>query len=248
MIEILKDMMLPSHVIALLLLLGSVLLFRAQQRQWAAYPFLLAALLYLVFSNGIVASMLISPLEYRYPPVLDDDRYPALDTAVVLTAYAADDPRMPLSSRAGSSALYRVLEAGRLFSEGRIRRIVISGDATATAIMAELLESAGVPAAAVTEDGGAVHTSDSAQRVAGLLGEQRFYLITSAGHMPRAMGVFEAQGSHPVPAPTDYQLPQDSGSASLMPSPFHLLVSDLAVNEYAALAWYRISGKTGRYW
>ena len=102
--------------------------------------FLLAAgaLVYLVFSNGLTAASLISPLEYRYPALLRTEDFAHVNTMVVLTSYVADDQSMPLSSRAGNSAVYRVLEASRLYAEGDVSRVFISGDATAAAIMAEL--------------------------------------------------------------------------------------------------------------
>ena len=36
------------------------------------------------------------------------------------------------------------------------------------------------------------------------IGQTPFILVTSAGHMPRSMAVFEAQGMQPIPAPTEF--------------------------------------------
>ena len=240
--------MLPSHISAILFFLGLCGLAVRQFRPKAQYLLIVGASIYLVFSNGMVAATLIGPLEYRYPPILREDGFTYVDTVIVLTSYAADDQRMPLSSRAGSSAVYRVLEASRLYSGGHVARVFVSGEAVSAAIMAELLILTGVPVSAIEVDSGAEHTVDSAKRLQPFLGKSEFFLVTSAGHMPRAMGVFRANGTNPLPAPTDYQLPSNAGSASMRPTPFHLLVSDLAIHEYAGLLWYRLSGKTEQIW
>ena len=246
--EIMKDLMLPSHISAILFFCGLCGLAIKRIRSKAQYLLIAGASIYLVFSNGLVAAMLIGPLEYRHPAILQLDDFTYVDTVVVLTSYAADDQDMPLSSRAGSSAAYRVLEASRLYSEGQVARVFVSGDATAATIMAELLVVTGIPATVIEVDKEAKHTVDSAIRLESYLGMSEFFLVTSAGHMPRAMGVFRANGMNPVPAPTDYQLPSDTGSASMRPTPFHLRVSDLAVHEYMGLLWYRLSGKTEQLW
>ena len=248
MTEIIKDLMLPSHISAILFFCGLCGLAIKRMRSKAQYLLIAGASIYLVFSNGLVAATLIGPLEYRYPAILRMEDFAYVDTLVVLTSYAADDQDMPLSSRAGSSAVYRVLEASRLYSEGHVARVFVSGDATAAAIMAKLLVVTGIPATAIEVDSGAKHTVDSASRLESYLGMSEFFLVTSAGHMPRAMGVFRANGMNPVPSPTDYQLPRDAGSASMRPTPFHLRVSDLAIHEYMGLLWYRMSGKTDQLW
>ena len=114
--ELLKALILPSHSAAILGVLGFCFLTIKRLRQKGTHLLVAGASIYLVFSNGIVAAGLIGPLEYRYPPLLNSDEAPGVHTAVVLTSFASDDQSMPLSSRAGQSAAYRVLEASRLFA------------------------------------------------------------------------------------------------------------------------------------
>ena len=61
--------------------------------------------------------------------------------------------------------------------------------------------------------------------------------------MARAVGVFRKHGMEPIPAPTDYQLPQDPRHARWTTSAVHLQASDLAIHEYLGLVWYRVTGK-----
>lgn len=248
MIETIKDMSHPSNIAALLLLSGVIMALFARLRAHAQRFLIAGSLVYLVFANGLVATQLISPLEYRYKALVAPELPSRATTVVILTAYAAADPEMPVSSRPGTAALYRVVEAARLYREGGIDELILSGDQQAGDVMYEALVALGIPTDRILVDSDAAHTSDSAQSLSGRLDGAPFYLVTSAGHMPRAIASLRAVGLDPLPAPTDHRLPADPGLSSFSPSPTHLAASDLAVHEYLGLAWYRLSGKTSSYW
>lgn len=202
-----------------------------------------AGLLYLLFSNGFIATLLMSPLEYAYPAMQDPLRFPEVQSIVVLTAYAAEDSDMPLSSRLNSSSTFRVMETANLFARRPDCQVIVSGGAIAARMMGEQLRLLGIPEKRLVIDDQSAHTNSSAESLAGMLAGKSVFLVTSAGHMERAIGVFRKHGITPIAAPTDYQLPRSASDASWMPSPIHLLASDLAVHEYLALAWYRWTGK-----
>ena len=248
MTEFLKELLLPSSIAALLLLAGVFLSALGRQRRVAKIAIFSGTAVYLFFSSGLVASALIAPLEHRYPVLQSLESHSQIRTIVVLTAYSTNDKEMPLTSRAGTSALYRVVEAARLWGETPIEEVHISGSPVAASVMAQILVSIGVPDDAISVDDQSKHTVDSARRLRSILAGKEFFLVTSAGHMPRALGVFDALGLSAIPMPTDFQLPGDWKSASLMPTPFHLHVSNLAVHEYLGLTWYRLTGKTARFW
>ena len=247
MSDILKSLLLPSQMVVALLFIGIILKLIGRFQKWSTALFLTGAVLHFLFSTGVVATLLISPLEYRYPFVQSAEEYDYVDTVVLLAGYAADDPLMPLSSQANSTSVYRVLESYRLFREGRLKRIIISGKKSCVSVMKALLVNLGVPYSAIIEDNGVTHTSHSAVSLKKYIGNESFFLVTSAGHMPRSVGVFRKQGMTPIPAPTDYQLPKKYLNASLIPSPFHMSVSDLAVREYGGILWYRLTGKLDDY-
>ena len=243
MIEHLQAILLPSGFVSVLALLGIAALAFRGTRRLAAIPLAAAGALLLLFSNGLVATLLMSPLEYAYPAMHDSRQHPAARDIVVLTAYAADDADMPLSSRLGYSSTQRVLEAANLFARRPDCRVIVSGDPTAAKIMGEQLRALGVPEDQLQIDGVAGDTAASAASLRSVLAGRPVFLVTSAGHMQRAVGVFRKQGVVPIPAPTDFQLPRSVRQAEWDSSPFHLQASDLAVNEYLALAWYRLSGR-----
>jgi len=202
-----------------------------------------AAVLYLVFSSGIVATLLLHPLEYQYSYLKNPQDYPQSKTIVVLTAYSVKDPNMPLSSRMNSSSLYRVVEANNIYKQCHDCRIYVSGPQESAEVMQEQLIQLGVPRSSISLDTAAMHTYNSAVNMRQVFKDEPFFLVTSAGHMPRAMGVFEKQGMQPIPAPTDHRMPKDILQAPIVPKSHHLYFSDLAVTEYAALVWYWLTDR-----
>mgnify|MGYP005654535111 CR=1 FL=1 len=49
-------------------------------------------------------------------------------------------------------------------------------------------------------------TKDHPIYVKEIVGKDKFVLVRSASHMPRAMGLFKKHGMEPIPAPTDYMV------------------------------------------
>jgi len=78
--------------------------------------------------------------------------------------------------------------------------------------------------------------------------EQRWILVTSAYHMPRAVATFRKAGWNIVPSPTDFRT---TGEMSFMPSfefGGHLRALNLAIHEYMGLLVYRIMEWSGEVW
>ena len=230
-------------MVTLLILGGLVALVFRQSRGWAWLPLGAAGAIYLVFSNGLVATLLMRPLEYAYPALKNPASHPEARTIVVLTGYAARDRNLPLSSRLNSTSAFRVIESAFIFAKRPDCKVIVSGSPAAASIMAGHLRQLGVPDASLTVDRGSSSTVDSALRVSQRTEGASVFLVTSAGHMPRAVASFLKQGVKTIPAPTDYRLPREVRRASWTQSPTHLRISDLAAREYLALAWYRLTGR-----
>jgi uncharacterized SAM-binding protein YcdF (DUF218 family) len=92
--------------------------------------------------------------------------------------------------------------------------------------------SLGLSEQRISIDNSSNNTHESAENVKMLIGGERFILVTSAGHMPRAMGAFTKAGMNPVPAPTNYMSVKERRFMDYLPSPLHLVYADLAVHEY----------------
>lgn len=242
MITIILSLIMPSSLALILMLFASIFLL-TRWRRFSSYLFVVAGLLLLVFSTGMVATLLLSPLEYEYPLLSDPADYPDVRKIVLLTGYGANDPLMPLSSRLNSSSVYRLLEAHNLYKRCHDCEVIISGTEAVTLIMKQQLQLMGVAEDRLITDADALHTYLSAEQLGTLINNERFFLVTSAGHMRRALGVFRKQGMQAIPAPTDYQLPKNFLYASMHATPMHLRMSELAIHEYVGILWYRLSGK-----
>ena len=75
---------------------------------------------------------------------------------------------------------------------------------------------------------------------------QIFALVTSAFHMPRAVGCFRAAGFHVIADPVDYRWQSDNGLGFDVVGGLETL--DLAVHEYFGLASYFALGRTDALW
>jgi uncharacterized SAM-binding protein YcdF (DUF218 family) len=75
---------------------------------------------------------------------------------------------------------------------------------------------------------------------------QRWLLVTSASHMPRAIGSFRRAGFPVIPYPVGYTtsgLPDDYWGIRLEVST-NLVRADVAVHEWLGLIAYRVTGRT----
>jgi uncharacterized SAM-binding protein YcdF (DUF218 family) len=249
----------------------AALLFLVKFATWLTFPLSLAglALLGVVFSRGVprrpralallalailwgggcglTASTLAGSLEARARPLLASEA-PA-DAIVVLGGGilpALPPRRAPELSDAGD----RVLEASRLWREGRAPRVLACGG-TLDAIspeasgLAALLRFLGVPPEAILEDRLSRTTRENAveaRRLLEPLEARRILLVTSALHMPRAAGLFRGQGFEVVPAPTDWlvvegeERSRPSRALWLLPTADGLTLTTRTLREWLGLA------------
>lgn len=236
----LASLALPSNLALLLFILGVLAALWWRTRRWAPWVLGVGAAVFFAFSTGKVATALMSPLEYAYPAVFEGRSHPEARVIVVLTAWAADDRSMPLTARVNASGAYRLMMAVELHRDRPECPIIVSGDKATARIMADSLIRLGIPGGKIQLEDVSTNTAESVGEVAKRVGRQPFFLVTSAGHLPRSMLMVRKLGLHAIPVPTDFQLPRDWRNAEWMPSPFHLSVSDLAIHEYLGMFWYRM--------
>ena len=89
-------------------------------------------------------------------------------------------------------------------------------------------------------------TAENAHYSAALLKpkrSERWLLITSALHMPRAVGCFRAAGFQVEPYPVEFRMPLQP-FAAFGPGSEALIVLDKAAKEWIGLVAYRLMGKT----
>ncbi len=220
-------------------------------RPWLARLLALLALVALGgLGTGAVAQRLIAPLERPFTPPPASVR---ADAAVVLAGsvdLAQSTPdRVEFYDRPE-----RIIEGVRLVKEGRVRWLVLAGgsgdplrpEAVEAELLATFARQMGVDPAVIVVQGRSRTTHEDAERTAELLrsrGIGRFFLVTSAFHLPRALGCFRQQGLDPIPYPVDYRArPAAAGLGSYLPGAGGLALSSLAVHEYLGYVVYRVLG------
>jgi uncharacterized SAM-binding protein YcdF (DUF218 family) len=237
---LIKYFLLPSGMILTLVVLGFILSFVRKDRKIGLYLILFAGILYAFFGTGPVSFWLLGHLEYQYPFVESINTANEAQPIVVLAGHAEKDASRPVSSLVNSSTAFRLIEAVRLLQKNPESEVIVSG-CDASQIMKQLLVEVGVNQNKVVVENQSTSTYESALNLKDQLLDREFLLVTSAGHMPRAMGVFRKQQMNPLPAPTDYMSRKNYMAISYLPSPLHLYYSDLAVHEYLGILWYKLT-------
>ena len=201
-----------------------------------------------------LGNALILPLEQRFPP-WDASRGPP-DGIVVLGGAISPDVSAARGNVALNEAAERITVTAELARRYPNARIISSGGSAALMFDEEIeatfavrqLEALGVAHERITAEEQSRNTIENAvfsRLVANPKPGERWLLVTSAYHMPRAMAAFRAAG-FPVEAyPVDWRTrgPIDAVTpfASLSDG---LRRTDTAVHEWIGLVAYRLGGKT----
>lgn len=228
---------------ALALALGGLVLLWFTTRQRTGKVLVSAGVaLLLVCSSGASASWYMSPLT-RYVPLSSLAAAPGVRWIVVLGSGYSDLQGIPATSRLGGQSLQRLVEAVRLYRTAPGAKLVVSGGVYQSRIsQAEVMEQAaqmlGVPAADIVREDESDDTQDEARLIHGIVGGDRFVLVTSPMHMRRSMRLFEKQGMQPIAAPAGYY-PEHS---SVLPNTGQLGTAEAAEHEYLGLLWSRLRG------
>lgn len=158
----------------------------------------------------------------------------------------------------------RVIYAAWLYHQGVAAHILVSGGTipwqaertTPAEDMTQLLMMLGVPEDAVWQEDQSQNTYENALYSRQFLDSKdidRILLVTSAMHMPRAVGLFEFQGLEVVPLPTDYSVTEKSWQhlwepdianqiLNFFPNANNLQDTTVALKEYLGLLVYRWQG------
>jgi uncharacterized SAM-binding protein YcdF (DUF218 family) len=244
-LRLLWDVFQPSNSLFMLFALGFVLRF-AGRRRIAAWMMSISFAVFAAIMVLPVSSYLATTLETRFPA-------PALPAHVdgIITLGG------PINTRASeqwgrpqiNGHVERLTEAMMLSRRYPEATLLISGghydpsDRLSEAPVArDLLVELGHPAermliedrSRTTWENG-VFSRELAQPKPG----QVWVLVTSAFHMPRAVGVFRALGWQVIPYPADYFMNQSVVSVG-----HRLAQFDIVTREWLALAAYHLKGRT----
>lgn len=246
--------------LSLLLIVGGLVLLRFTRRRRLGRGLALTGGLWLLLcSNSGFGTWLVGGLEAEYPaqPVLAAGApLPAplerCEFVAVLgggNGYVQDWPANNLLS---GSALSRIVEAVRLVRQMPRAHLIVSGPVNEerggpshARMLADVAVSLGVARDRILEISSARDTEEEAAAIRALTGDAPVALVTSAWHMPRAMGLCRKQGIDAVACPADYaarDLNQRFADFFLW-NLSGLERSTKAVYEFIGSAWVQIRGK-----
>jgi len=244
---------LPTNFLLLLGLIGAVLLLTRFCRA-GCRMLVLSSVLLAICAFSPLGNILIYPLESRFPQwdasrgapdgiivlggPIDSDVSAARDTPVIRNA--AD------RIVAGVALARKYPNARVIFSGGSPN--LISNDAREADFAAMIFDSLGVDRSRLIIERKSRNTLENAEFSKALANPkpgERWLLVTSAFHMPRAVGLFRKAG-FPVEAyPVDWRTADISSLASFTTfGPEGLFKTDFAVREWIGLIAYRLTGKT----
>ncbi len=228
----------PSNLIAILFLVALFLSIFKKARRFAMYIASCAILLFFIAGNGPFSYFLLGKLEHHFPPAKGQEDLYINEYIVVLAGYGINDDYYPLTSKINDSSLFRCAEAARLWYINPSAHILLAGPTNATKPMKDLLLAIGLPEHKLLSLPASFNTLGNFHSIKSALNENRFFLVTSAGHMPRAMLLCNRIGLKATPAPTDYYTSPHFLNANWFFSPLHLKCTDFAVNEFKAIIFY----------
>ncbi|KAB1076284.1 YdcF family protein [Methylobacterium planeticum] len=242
----------PSNFLILVGLLGCLLL--ALTKRWRRAGAWLCVLGFVgLLAGGLspLSAIALVPLEERFPP-FSDDGTPVTGVIVLgggVDSGLAKSRNQIVVNDAGERPIY-LADLARRYPEARL---VFSGgsgsvyDATSEAdIVGWMGDTFGLPRSRLILENRSRNTYENAQFTASLVRPkpgERWLLVTSAWHMPRAVGCFRQAGFTVTAHPVDYRT-RGWADATRFASYASdgLLRLDLAGKEWIGLLTYRLTG------
>ncbi len=239
----------PGNLLLLLVLVG--LMVPRGGRRRSARLALAAALALLAVAVLPIGQWVVAPLEARFP----QPQLPAhIDGIIVLGGAVEPDITRAHGQVALDGAASRITETLAIALRHPEAKLLLSGgDASILPRPGEreaddtrrLFIELGVPPERILIEDRSRNTFENAlfsRRVAAPKPGETWVLVTSAMHMPRAVGCFGEVGWNVLPYPVDYRT-----EAHPLPDfklAEHLELLDLAAKEWVGLVAYRLLGRT----
>ena len=241
----------PVPACLLMALTGLFFLWYTRRQKTGKILVTMSTVLLGVFSYCLVTDMLAKPLEQEYQPVTDFQALEDVKWIIVLGGGSSVDPSLPPSTYLSEASLIRLSEGVFLHNRLPESKLILTGRSgfegirPVAEVMASTAEEWGVESENIVLETSATDTKDHPVYVKEIVGKDRSILVTSASHMPRAMGLFRKYGMDPIPAPTDYMVKEREGGLRpgvFFPSAGSLEKAERVIHEYLGMVWARIRG------
>ena len=247
--KIISQFFMPVPLCFFLALLGLFCLWFTRKQKTGKVLVTFSTLLLGFFSYGSVSDILVKPLEQEYKPIKQFEALKDIKWIVVLGGGSRVYPGLPPSTYLSDASLIRLSEGVYIHNRLPGSKLIVTGRSGFEGItpVAEVMEKVAVEWGVELEDivleAEATDTKDHPIYVKEIVGRDMFILVTSASHMPRAMGLFRKHGLEPIPAPTDYMVMEREGGLTpgvFFPSAGALENAGRTVHEYLGILWAKL--------
>jgi uncharacterized SAM-binding protein YcdF (DUF218 family) len=244
--------LLPSNLMIAIGLVGVALLATRWKR--AGIRLAVGSLVFLALIGFLpVGNLLMSPIENRFPPW--DARRGAPAGIIVLGGGIDPEILRDRGQTQLNDSADRVVAIAKLAREFPNARIIYSGGNGSlirgrppeAEFLFPLLDSFGVPRDRVTLETRSRNTAENAafsKEIAKPQPGERWLLVTSAFHMPRAVGCFRRVGFSVEAYPVDWNTLRQFQFDGIQSFSVGLGRTDGAVHEWAGLVAYWLTGRT----
>lgn len=221
--KLLSAFLMPLSFSLILFLIGLIYLYIKSYSK--AKIFLsLSFILTLLFTNSYVSNLILAPLENEYKKVDNNLR------AKYIVLLGGDYEK-------------RAYEVLRLYFLHQGSKIITSGYEGRKTIPEALINrdkliSLGIPSKDIIALVSPKDTQEEAKEIKKLLKDKKFFLVTSAYHMKRAMFLFNQVGLNPISAPSNYLIKNNKIISS--PRASSLEKTEVALHEYLGLLFLKL--------
>lgn len=249
-----------GNLIVILLVFCAVFLDFPKSRYYSFAKTTVAVITFLLLFMviGGLGETLLRPLENAVPPAPLQNTN--VDGIILLTGDENERISMDRDTPIAGAASQRHIQLARLAQQFPEAKILVTGssrpqhmaaDYGVIKIVEKNLAAMGVDSGRVIFEPQAVNTHENAlfgHAVARPQVGERWALVTSAYHMPRAVLSFEKVGWTVIPAPTDYMTASRYSWDFRFSLSQQLRMLTIAMHEYVGLLAYRILGWVDKLW
>jgi uncharacterized SAM-binding protein YcdF (DUF218 family) len=241
----------PSMVLLLLAWAGLLLLRRHRRLGQLCLVVSLGSLTLIAFLP--IGPIMLAPLENRFPPLTT---LPANVTGIIVLGGAVDpdisQARGIPTLNADAERMTALVYLARQYPNARLaftggNGALVHGSMAEADVARQLFTELGADQSRIVYESQSRNTYENAVLLKALLKPQPgqlWLLVTSAWHMPRAVGLFRRAGWSVLPYPVAYRTAPDLLTAFHATFPQRLEMVDIATHEWIGLIAYWLLGRT----
>jgi uncharacterized SAM-binding protein YcdF (DUF218 family) len=232
---IVQNFLMPSTLVLVFVVIGFFFFFKNKEGKLGKALIISGFIFYYLFSITPVSDYLMMSLEEKYTTVSEEEIASVKKTVILLGGRESNVLR-------GSEAL-RIWH----IADGEMEIIVsgtdpmLSTSEEASAVRGFFTDR-GVDPSSIIIEGESYNTRENVINVQKIVGDEPFFLVTSAYHMERSISEFKRIGANPIPAPTDFKGRKvfKYSIFDFIPHGQNLRNSDLAIHEHLGRIYYRL--------